>query len=43
MIEALAPRVKALSTLLYMPVSGGNNKEETKRKELERYARILQG
>ena len=35
-IESLAPRVKALSVSLCTPVSEGNGKEETRRKELER-------
>jgi hypothetical protein len=35
-IESLAPRVEALSASLCTPVSKGDAKEETRRKELER-------
>ena len=34
-IESLAPRVKALSTSLCKPVSGGDSAEGIRRKELE--------
>jgi hypothetical protein len=35
-MELLAPRIKTLSASLCAPVSEGDDKEETRRKELER-------
>ena len=40
-IESLAPRIKALSTLLRTPVSRGDTKEQPRREELERQAHSI--